>query len=168
MPRAHRLQGTVRKELLKASKASGQTKLSFSTQSVIANDNAEHDYTTDATASASEASTSTITSCDEADNPWIKAGNADLHFSSSVKQESENKGRYFQKEWFQHHNWLWYHRGKKSAFCGVCTSFRQPHDSLPFIFTDTADGFKNWKKGKERIEEHERGFNHRNASKESR
>ena len=27
---------------------------------------------------------------------------------------------------------------------------------------------KNWKKGKERIEEHERGFNHRNASKESR
>ena len=63
---------------------------------------------------------------------------------------------------------MWYHRGKKSAFCGVCTSFRQPHDSSPFIFTDTADGFKNWKKGKERIEEHERGFNHRNASKESR
>ena len=38
-------QGTVRKELLKASKSSGQTKLSFSTQSVVANDNAEHDYT---------------------------------------------------------------------------------------------------------------------------
>ena len=118
MPRADRLQGTVRKELLKASKASGQTKLSFSTQSVVANDNAEHDYTTDdnATASASEASTSTITSCDEADNPWIKAGNADLHFPSNVKQESENKGRYFQKECFQHHNWLWYHRGKSLLF----------------------------------------------------
>ena len=71
MPRADRLQGTVRRELLKASKASGQTKLSFSTQSVVANVNAEHDYTTDdnATASASEASTSTIISCDEADNP---------------------------------------------------------------------------------------------------
>ena len=169
MPRADCLQGTVRKELLKASKASGQTKLSFSTQFVVANDNAEHDYATDdnATASASEASTSTITSCDEADNPWIKAGDADLHFSSNVKQESENKGRYFQKEWFQH-NWLWYHRRKKSAFCGVYTSFRQPHDSSPFVFTDTADGFKNWKTGKERIEEHERGFNHRNVSKESR
>ena len=107
MPRADRLQGTARKELLKASKASGQTKLSFSTQSVVANDNAEHDYTTDdnATASASEASTSTITSCDEADNPWIKAGNAglgnaDLHFSSNVKQESEKKGRTFKRNGF--------------------------------------------------------------------
>ena len=70
MPRADRLQGTVRKELLKASKASGQTKLFFSTHSVVANDNAEHDYTTDdnATASASEASTSTITSCDQGRN----------------------------------------------------------------------------------------------------
>ena len=63
MPRADRRQGTVRKELLKASKASGKTKLSFSTQSVVANDNAEHDYATgdNATASASEASTSTST-----------------------------------------------------------------------------------------------------------
>ena len=85
-----------------------------------------------------------------------------------MKQKSENKGRYFQKEWFQNHNWLWYHQEKRAAFRGVCTLFRQPHDSSPFIFSDTAGGFKNWKKGKERIEEHERSENHRNASKESR
>lgn len=169
MPRADRLQGNVRKELLKASndsKASGQTKLPFSSQSVVVNDNADHDCTTDENASGGNASTSTTRSCDEADNPWIKATNADLNFPPYVKQESENKGRYFQKEWFQNHNWLWYHQGKKAASCGVCTSFKQPHDSSPFIFTDTADGFKNWKKGKERIEEHERSNNNRNAFKE--
>ena len=63
---------------------------------------------------------------------------------------------------------MWYHQEKRAAFCGVCTLFRQPRDSSPFIFSDTADGFKNWKKGKERLGEHERSENHRNASKESR
>ena len=63
---------------------------------------------------------------------------------------------------------MWYHHGKKFAFCGVCTSFRQPNDSSLFIFTEIADDFKNWKKGKERIEEHERSNNHRNVSNESR
>lgn len=113
MPRADRLQSTARKQLLKASKASDQTKLSFSTQSVVVNDNtecttAERHKTID-DASGSEASTSNVRSCDEGDNYWIKETNLDLHFSSNVKQQSENKGRYFQKEWFQHHNWLWYH-----------------------------------------------------------
>jgi hypothetical protein len=41
MPRANRLQSAARKQLLEASKASGQTKLSFSTQFVVVNDNAE-------------------------------------------------------------------------------------------------------------------------------
>ncbi|XP_028414610.1 zinc finger MYM-type protein 1-like [Dendronephthya gigantea] len=81
---------------------------------------------------------------------------------------SENKGRYFQKEWFHHHNWLWYHQEKRAAFCGECTLFRQPHDYSPFIFSDKAEGFKNWKKGKERIEEHERSEQHRSAAKESK
>ncbi len=63
---------------------------------------------------------------------------------------------------------MWYHQEKRAAFCGVCTLFRQPHDSSPFICSDTAGGFKNWKKGKERIEEHERSENHQNALKESR
>ena len=162
MPRADRLQSTARKQLLKASQASGQTKLYFCTQSVLVKQNINDD------AIGSEASISTVRSCDEGDNHWIKASNSDLHFSSNVKQKSENKGRYFQKEWFQYHKWLWYHQEKRAAFCGVCTLFRQPRDSSPFIFSDTADGFKNWKKGKERLEEHERSENHRNASKESR
>ncbi len=154
MPRADRLQSAARKQLLEASKARGQTKLSFSTQSVVVNNHAEcsieerHSRIDDA--SGSEASTSTPRKWDEADDPWIKATNSDLHFSPYVKKNSVNEGRYFQKEWFQQHNWLWYHQEKRAAFCGVCTLFRQPHDSSPFIFSDTADGFKNWKKGKER------------------
>ena len=100
-------------------------------------------------ASGREDYNSSIRFSDEADNPWIKATNLDVHFSSNVKKNSEHKGRYFQKEWFQHHKLLWYHREKKAAFCGVCTLLQQPHDPSPFVFSGTADGFKNWKKGKE-------------------
>jgi hypothetical protein len=90
-----------------------------------------------------EASTSNLRLSDEADDPWIKAANSELCYSSTVKRKSMNKGWYFQKKWVQHHNWLWYHQEKIAAFCGVCTMFRQPHDSSLFIFSDTADGFKN-------------------------
>ena len=108
MLRADRLQSTTRKQLLEASKANCQTKLFFSSHSVVVNDNHEcptaegHRITDDG--SGREDSNSSIRFSDEADNPWIKATNSDLHFSSNVKKNNEHKGRYFQKEWFQHHN----------------------------------------------------------------
>ena len=76
MPRADRLQSTARKQLLKASRASGQTKLSFCTQSVLMNDNtdcttAERQNIID-DAIGSEASTSTVRSCNEGDNIGYK------------------------------------------------------------------------------------------------
>ena len=61
---------------------------------MFVNGNVDYDCTTDDNASGRADSTSTIRSSDEADNPRIKAANADLHFSSNVKQDSENKGRY--------------------------------------------------------------------------
>ena len=99
---------------------------------------------------------------------WIKATDCGLHFPANVKQMSENKSRYFQKEWFQDHNWPWYHRGNRVAFCGGCTLYKQPHDVSPFVFSDTAAGFRNWKKGKARLEDHERSEIHRRASKDAR
>ena len=91
MPRADRLQSTARKQLLEASKANGQTKLSFSSHSVVVNDNHEcptaerHRITDDG--SGREDCNSSIRFSDEADNPWIKATNSDLHFSSYVKKK---------------------------------------------------------------------------------
>ena len=62
---------------------------------MFVNGNADYDCTTDDNAGGRAAST--IRSSDDADNPRLKAANADLHFSSNVKQDSENKGRYL--EW---------------------------------------------------------------------
>jgi len=98
-------------------------------------------------------------------DPWIKTAN---EFSESEKMRSENKGRYCQADWFKEHDWMQYHREKCAVFCSVCTQHQQQyqHDS-PFVFPQSdspnATGFRNWKKGKERLSEHERSDDHRNA-----
>ena len=62
---------------------------------------------------------------------------------------------------------MWYHRDKKAAFCGICTEHRQPHDVSPFVFTDNCTGFRNWKKGKERLEDHSNSDSHKLALKDA-
>lgn len=96
-------------------------------------------------------------------DPWIKTEN---HFTELEKTLSVNKGRYFQADWFKNHEWIWYHREKRAVFCSVCTQHKQQHDQSPFIFSDdsSATGFRNWKKGAERLSEHERSDDHRIAT----
>ena len=90
-----------------------------------------------------------LSSCDSPDSaepktsavivgPWIKARS---EFNEAEKLRSKNKGRFFQSEWFEKCNWLWYHREKHAAFCEVCTQYKQAHDNSPFIFSDSAMGF---------------------------
>ena len=47
-----------------------------------------------------------------------------------------------------------YNREKLALFCDYCTRYPEQGKSLPFIFSDDSPGFKNWKKGVERTEEH--------------
>ena len=64
-----------------------------------------------------------LSSCDSPDSaepetsavivPWIKARS---EFNEAEKLRSKNKGRFFQSEWFEKYNWLWYHREKHAAF----------------------------------------------------
>ena len=58
---------------------------------------------------------------------------------------------------------LSYHREKQAAFCDMCTEYRQAHDNSSFIFTESATGFCNWKKGVERRMDHNQSENHKNA-----
>ena len=67
----------------------------------------------------------------------------------------------------QIYRWLWYHRDKKAAFCGICTEYRQPHDVSPFVYTDHFTGFRNWKKGKELLEDHHNSDSHKLAVKDA-
>ena len=86
-------------------------------------------------------------------NVWITKKN--IHeFTECVQQESKNKGRFCQKEWLIKHDWLMYNREKLALFCDYCTRYPEQGKSSPFIFSDDSPGFKNWKKGVERIEEH--------------
>ena len=78
-------------------------------------------------------------------DPWIKVVS---EFNTREKLRSERKGRFSQSEW------LSYHRKKQAAFCDTCTEYRQAHDNSPFIFTESATGLCNWKKGVERLKDH--------------
>lgn len=98
-------------------------------------------------------------------DPWIKVRS---EFNEGEKLCSKNKGRFFQSEWLQKYKWLWYHREKHAAFCEVCTQYKQAHDISPFIFSDSAPGFCNWKKGMERLADHDESDNHKSAMRHAR
>ena len=84
-------------------------------------------------------------------DPWIKVVS---EFNTGEKLRSERKG------------WLSYHGEKQAAFCDTCTEYRQAHDNSIFIFTESAAGFCNWKKGVERLKDHSQSENHKNATKQ--
>ena len=179
MPRAERSKNDYAKKLQDTSRVAGQMTLTgffkkateveaddqqtssptHQQQSTTAETsaNTETNQTINSVSASTSASTNTtktdISICD----PWIKS---ELDFSGDDRKRSEHKGRFFQAEWFNSHPWIWYNCTKLAIFCGVCTQFKQPRDISPFIFEDEAPGFRNWKKGKERIVEHEKSDIH--------
>lgn len=175
MPRAERIRKNTAKKLLQVAQEKGQKSISGFFRGSDNNLNAQEERATedvDDTAEvpksdsggpflqreAKDAATASIAS------PWIKKV---TEFTLNEKKCSENKGRYFQPEWFQIYGWLWYHRDKRAAFCGICTEYKQPHDVSPFVFTDHCTGFRNWKKGKERLEDHSNSDSHKLALKDA-
>ena len=96
-------------------------------------------------------------------DPWIKVVS---EFNAGEKLRSERKGRFYQSERLEKYEWLSYRREKQAAFCDTCTEYRQAHDNSPFIFTESATGFCNWKKGVERLKDHNQSENHKNATKQ--
>lgn len=96
---------------------------------------------------------------------WIKE---ESEFNEKDKYSSKIKGRFFQSEWLKTYKWLRYNGERHAAFCEVCTQYRQAHDNSPFIYSEFATGFCNWKKGTQRLTDHERSENHKNAMRESR
>ena len=178
MPRAGRLQKFAAQQLQNSAKATGQTSLAVYFQRPD-NDPVRLDDEKTGTIAVTSSSSAGLqeeaaqvaevplpsTASVYAD-PWIKTG---TEFTENEKILSENKGRYCQADWFTEHQWLWYHRPKRAVFCSVCTQHKQQHDNSPFIFSETESaGFHNWKKGKERLSEHERSDDHRSALAKAR
>ena len=171
MPRAERLKSDSAKKLLQISKDPTQTTIGGFFKKVAGDSSEGRESTAESSSSSGDVQGQprspnpvqgvTEKSVTGQTNPnplaicdnWIKV---DSDFSAEEKHRSENKGRFFQVEWFQSE--------KHAAFCGVCTQFKQPRDVSPFIFEETATGFRNWKKGKERLNEHEISNVHRIAA----
>ncbi|XP_028407534.1 uncharacterized protein LOC114530150 [Dendronephthya gigantea] len=171
MPRTERAKRDADKKNKKTANATGQTKIaSFFKSQEISGQTSTHD---DETAER-EVSVPTVSgdACDSGPerstviaDPWIKIMS---EFNDGEKLRSKTKGRFFQSEWLRKYEWLSYHREKQAAFCETCTEYRQAHDNSPFIFTESAVGFCNWKKGVERLTDHEQSENHKNATKQKR
>ena len=89
------------------------------------------------------------------------------HFTDYDKEKSFSKGRHFNPGWLSQYPCLAFHRGKKAAFCDLC-SLLKPKDKSPFVYSQTASGFTNWKKATERMGEHALSQVHRQAVEEKR
>ena len=59
------------------------------------------------------------------------------------------------------HDWLAYNREKKKAFCSTCTAHRETQKGA--FNSKYGEGFDNWKKGAEKMKDHEESFVHRAA-----
>eukprot|EP00112_Aurelia_sp_Birch-Aquarium-sp1_P025798 Seg8790.2 transcript_id=Seg8790.2/GoldUCD/mRNA.D3Y31 product="hypothetical protein" protein_id=Seg8790.2/GoldUCD/D3Y31 len=89
---------------------------------------------------------------------WVNSAN---DYTSQDKKSSEKNGRSFLGEWFAKHDWLVYNREKKTAFCSTCTD---NSDTQKGAFNSKyGEGFDNWKKGAEKLKDHEESFVHKAA-----
>lgn len=89
---------------------------------------------------------------------WVNSANG---YTSQDKKSSEKNGRSFLGEWFAKHDWLVYNREKKKAFCSTCTD---NSDTQKGAFNSKyGEGFDNWKKGAEKLKDHEESFVHKAA-----
>ena len=169
MPRAERVQKEATMKVKKLGQASDQTKISgfFSIGTlqpineegrILEESKAnEFDGPLEGNIEQTEGEEMPIVS-----DPWIRNK---ATFSTEEKMRSVNSGRYFQADWLESHHWLQYHGQKRAASCSICTVFRQPRDNSPFIFRPTAQGFRNWRKGVERMAEHAQSDCHRSVEK---
>ena len=78
------------------------------------------------------------------------------------------KGRnlQFQQKWFEKYTWLHFNTGSGRVLCHICATAKQ--DNLLDLAKRANDsflskGFKNWKKGIEKFDAHERNNTHRLA-----
>ena len=65
-----------------------------------------------------------------------------------------DRSRYFNPFWFQEFPWLKYHRGKRAAFCSLCSDHYPDADKSPLIFTESASGIRKWKRVREKLKDH--------------
>lgn len=171
MPRAERAKKKTSKELLKVAKSQGQTSISgflisaeaLPKKEIVINNNFDNVCLQDAANyEVPEFNINTVSGSSTISSPWIKR---EKEFTADDKKSSENRGRFVQEEWFRNYKWFWYHRDKKVAYCGICTENTQLGDSSPFIYGEKSPGFCNWKKGTERLSEHENSNFHKLADK---
>ena len=98
------------------------------------------------------------------DNFWVR----DDEFTKEDYNDSAKNGRYCQAEWFRSYKWLMYNRNKKALFCDICSKYSKEKGTSVFVYKDDVEcvGFQNWKKGPEKLSDHEGSDIHRDAMKE--
>ena len=90
------------------------------------------------------------------------------NFSETDRENSRNKeGRLFQKEWFDNFQWLAYNWEIKKAFCKVCADLATESEKKQSPFANETLGFSNWKKGIEKLKEHDASELHRKWKKKN-
>ena len=99
--------------------------------------------------------------CFENDKPY----QLKLDYSSSKRKQGKQM-RIFRYEWYKDHSWLSYCVPRSKVFCFYCRvasskGFLTFSSKREQAFTDT--GFNNWKKAKQRFQEHEQCQAHKEA-----
>ena len=90
------------------------------------------------------------------------------NFFETDRENSKNKeGRFFQKEWFDNFQWLAYNREIKKAFCKVCANLATESEKKRSPFANETLGFSNWKKGMEKLKEHDASELHKKWMKKN-
>ena len=91
-------------------------------------------------------------------NDWVKTKD---DFTASDKLASERKGRTCCAEWFEMFSWVIYHRKIRAIFCDTCSTFSKVKGT--FVYSSSGKGFCNWKKGTQKLGEHEKSEAHIHA-----
>ena len=97
-------------------------------------------------------------------DPWVENAN---DFTNVDKEKSERSGRYFQREWLKIYTWLIFNRETNKAFCKTCASYCND-EAQKGVFGNYEVGFHNWKKGTEKLTEHEESHAHKIARETSK
>jgi hypothetical protein len=79
-----------------------------------------------------------------------------------MRKNSINCGRFFIPNWFEKFPWLTFCPTRNSAFCKLCTKF-DISSSVFVLKNQISEGFRNWKKGVEKLQEHEKSQYHRQS-----
>ena len=183
MPRKERRINEVGKDLAKSGSSAGQRKITdtFFATSSIANGKGVHDCRPNADTEI-DAELDLVRSTDGESisippntSEWSDNFDPNLYcifdsknFSETDRKSSRNKeGRFFQKDWLDNFQWLAYNREIKKAFCKVCADLAAEADKKRSPFANRAHGFSNWRKGMERLKEHDASELHNKLMKKN-